>query len=112
MNAENNTQQDQRYNGWTNYATWGVALVLDNDQGTYGYVRERAEEAKDEAERRFQGRPHVTASLLADAIKDFTEELCELGDSADPTMMARQVIMAGLAEVNWREIAENILSES
>ena len=24
---------DKTYNGWSNYATWGVALVLGNDQG-------------------------------------------------------------------------------
>ena len=24
---------DERYNGWKNYDTWGMSLLIDNDQG-------------------------------------------------------------------------------
>lgn len=96
----------QTYNGWTNYATWGVALVLDSDRATYETVRE-------EAQRVSSGVEEYPALMLSDYLKDFTEELCGLEDDEDHlSLMARQVISAGLAEVNWREIAENILSES
>ena len=30
------------YNGWTNYATWNVALWLDNEQGSHFHFVERA----------------------------------------------------------------------
>ena len=52
---------------------------------------------------------------MADWVKDFTEQLCGFEDEEfgipQPSMMASQVIYAGLADVNWDEIAENILSE-
>lgn len=104
------------YNGWTNYATWGVALVLDNDRGTYEAVREMAAESKASAMAKSEERgSHYAALDLADRLKDFTEELCGLeGDeygAPEPSLMAKQVIQAGLAEVNWDEIARNILSE-
>ena len=113
----------QGYNGWTNYATWGVPLVLDNDEGSYRYVRdELVPRCRDEAQRWLVDNPsmrdaltvdEVTRHRLEDALKDYTEELCGLEDDEDRIpLMARQVIAAGLAEVNWREIAENILSES
>ena len=105
---------DAEYNGWTNYATWGVALVLDNDEGTYNEVRERAESLL------AYDHPNVpeiwTADEaarfgLADFLKDYVEDLCGLEDDPGPTLMACQVLQAGLGDVDWDEIARVILSE-
>lgn len=30
---------DKRYNGWTNYETWNVALWIGNDEGLYSLAR-------------------------------------------------------------------------
>lgn len=30
----------ERYNGWTNHATWNVALWIGNDQGLYEMARD------------------------------------------------------------------------
>lgn len=109
----------ETYNGWTNYATWGVALVLDNDETTYNEVRETARAYRDGADLH----DNVTAGIwtaeeavryeLADWIKDYTERLCDDTHLRVPgrSLMASQVIQAGLAEVNWDEIARNVLSE-
>lgn len=111
---------DNTYNGWTNYATWGVALVLDNDEGTYNEVNERAASLS----RNVDLHPNVMSGIwsredairfdLAEHVKDFTEELCGLGGEAyglpEPSMMAQQVIAAGLADVDWQEIADHYLS--
>lgn len=40
----------KEYNGWQNYETWNVALWLDNEQGSYNYWRERAEEIVKDAD--------------------------------------------------------------
>jgi hypothetical protein len=111
---------EQTYNGWTNYATWGVALVLGNDEGTYNESRDRARELKDDAPNHRNVPEIWTAEQaakfeLVDWLKDYVEELCGVGsremDEISPSMMAHQVISAGLADVDWDEIAANILSE-
>lgn len=111
------TEKDKTYNGWTNYATWGVALVLDNDRGTYERAHELAEMVQRDAPASRQVKDGIwTAEQyarfeLADLLKDYTEELCGLDggdeDYPEPTLMARQVIAAGLADVNWEEVAEH-----
>ena len=111
---------DEGYNGWTNYATWGVKLVLDNDYGLYTEVREYVAELRrniDSDSNVLQGiwsKSDAARFRLADWVKDYTEELCGLeSDGLDTAseLMTRQVISAGLAEVDWDEIAANILSE-
>lgn len=111
---------DTTYNGWTNYATWGVALVLHNDQGTHEEVREQAAAfAAGAADHENVAEGIWTAESaarfgLSDWLADFTRELCGLEDcdgTREPSMMAMQVIGAGLADVDWDAIARNILSE-
>jgi hypothetical protein len=111
----------ETYNGWTNYATWGVALVLDNDEGTFTETREQAAAFVSGAPQH----ENVTAGIwtaeqaaqfgMADWLKNYTERLCGLEDCDDgtrePTMMAMQVMQAGFAEVDWDAIAASILSE-
>ena len=115
---------EKTYNGWTNYETWAIALHLNNDEGTYNMVRERAEDLKDGAE-------HIDAVqdgiwtveqavvfTLADWLKDTAETLCGIGDESEdfgipePTLLAMDMIRAALSEVDWSEIATNVLDES
>lgn len=97
---------DETYNGWANYATWGIPLVLDNDQGTYEMCREIVRRTRDEEYR---------TVALADQIKDFTEQLIygndELMAEDQLSVMAQQMIGAGLAEVDWDEIAQHYIEE-
>ena len=32
--------RDESYNGWTNYETWAISLMLNNERGTYESMRD------------------------------------------------------------------------
>ena len=84
------------YNGWSSYETWNVALWLDNDEGTQGYMVDLAQEMRDD---------HV--SVLAESIRAYVEEQApDLGAS-----MFADLLGAALSSVNWREIAEHYLAD-
>lgn len=116
-------QAEQTYNGWTNHATWNVALHLDNDQGTYTMIRERADELKAEAPEH-----HNVPSIwteeeavrfeLADYLEELAKDMAGVGENSEdygmpePSLLAMDLILSALGEVNWDEIARNILSES
>lgn len=109
MNAQ--TTQDTTHEGWTNYATWGVALVLDNEQATHEECRAQARAFVDSADRHDNVPAIWTAQQAAqfgmeDWIQEYVERLCERDGMP---LMAQQLVAAGLAEVNWSEIAQSIL---
>jgi len=101
---------EKGYNGWTNYETWLCALWWDNDQGLYSMRGEQAEElVRDHSpldENDGYGRMEAEIAF-AGWIEDFTKEnlLPEIeGFAAD-------LLNSAVSEINWREIAENWLSE-
>jgi hypothetical protein len=69
-------QDEQRYNGWTNYETWVTALWLDNDQATQEYWQEIACECRDAAPATYQVEEEIwtvdqaACYTLADRLKD------------------------------------------
>ena len=79
------------YNGWTNYETWSVALLLDNDEGSQDYWRDRAEE--------------LDTYELGQELKDEHDEGNPLTGNCD---VFDQLLSAALSEVNWYEVAEHI----
>jgi hypothetical protein len=103
---------EECYNGWTNYATWGVALILGNDQGMEEacatMTRVVAMKVRD-------GEEEYPAMRLAKMIEDFTRELCGQGDNdlgiPEPSLMASQLLGAALSEVNFREIADHYIAD-
>lgn len=88
------------YNGWPNYATWGVAVVTDNDQGLY---QEREEVVANAV---------LTAELsieVDDQIKEWVESRCRNGGDAG---LASQMISAGLSQVDWCALTDAWASEN
>ena len=88
------------YEGWSNYETWAVKLWMDNEEPSYRYWREVAEEI-------ISREPETHRSyVLATRLKDEHEEaLPELqGFAAD-------LLNAAFGEVDWYEIAEDLLDE-
>jgi hypothetical protein len=98
------------YNGWANYETWCVNLWLTNEEPSYHYWREQAEECLREAERRLE--PHLTPregarSALADQLR---EEIAS--DESFPSAgLFGDLLSAALDSVDWAEVADSFLEE-
>lgn len=98
-----------RYNGWTNYETWAVALWIDNERGSHEYWREVARGCWEGA--RADGmfsRQDRARFALADRLKD---ELVEASPLNDDSSLYSDLLNAAISEVNWSEIACSMLTE-
>jgi hypothetical protein len=72
---------DNKYNGWTNYATWRVNLEMFDGSESY---------------------------WTAESAREFVEYLIE---ESTPEGVARDYALAFLSDVNWHEIAEHYQDE-
>lgn len=87
---------DTKYNGWTNYATWRVALEAFDGFDPTDYWDDYETLEKHE---------------LAERLKDNVEELLFYQVSNDTDYSSRLLesyARAFLSDVNWYEIAESI----
>lgn len=83
----------EKYNGWTNYATWRVWLEI-----FYGFnPREYWHDIKD-------------AYDLSLCLKSHLEDIME-HQTGNAEGLAYSYAMAFLSDVNWYEIAEHMLEE-
>jgi len=95
--CEEYMQKKNEYNGWSNYATWRVALEMV-DGASYEYTE--------------CGTKFDTISELAENIKSNCESYLgdEVGGYAEG--LNNGYAMAFLSDVNWYEIAENIAGDN
>ena len=77
------------YNGWTNWATWNVALWVDNKEEYYFARVETAEMVK---------------KWTAEAVEDFVRTIFPEGT---PDMANGVMMVDGLDAVNYEEITEH-----
>jgi hypothetical protein len=75
--------ENEKYNGWTNYETWNIALWVGNDEGAYRHM--------------LANRPY--SANLARRIAE------ELWPDGTPDMKDREGAEA-YDRVNWREIRD------
>lgn len=81
-------------NGWTNYATWRVNLeMFDGFDPVEAWGLERET---------------LTESELAELLKEHAEELVS---ESTPEGLALDYALAFMADVNWYEIASNMLED-
>jgi hypothetical protein len=81
------------YNGWANYATWRVNLEIFDGMSALDIT----------------GRSFPTVSDLKDALKDHAETLIYESGGGDGNI-AVDYALAFLSDVNWWEIANNMLA--
>lgn len=80
----------EKYNGWTNYATWRVNLEMFD-----GSTAEDVTGSRD-----------MSIGELREALKDYAETLIE--ETTQPGL-GRDYAYAFINGVNWHEIAEHML---
>ena len=94
----------KEYNGWTNYETWVVALWMDNERGSQEYWQSIAAELSDPTSPEYIKDENTQKCRVADRLKDEHEEaLPEL------TGFAADLLNAAMSEVDWYEIASNLV---
>jgi len=99
---------DKRYNGWTNYETWAVKLWIDNEEPSYSYWREQAENWQRVPEHYAHDQsPRPPMHSLGAQLKD---EFFNMAPDLGTTVWA-DLLTAALAEVNWDEIAKSMLED-
>ena len=95
------TTDNREYNGWTNYATWRVNLEMF-DGATAGDIMGTGPEGIDRDD---------DARALQAALKEHAELLIEEQATDTPQNLAHAYALAFLSDVDWRSIAEHMLSD-
>ena len=85
----------EKYNGWTNYATWRVNLEMFDGfdiSDYFGDVEERDD-----------------PQYISDAIKAHAEDMVSFDTSGNSFVLS--YALAFMSDVNWYEIAEHLIDE-
>jgi hypothetical protein len=102
---------NEKYNGWTNYATWRVGLEIINDMRLddfgveYHFPTDKSRSYGGEHD----GEDHdmIDTSDLADAMRDYVQDHIEETSEG----VAKDYAFAFLSDVNWYELAEHMIEE-
>jgi hypothetical protein len=105
-----NRDNQHTCNGWTNYETQAVSLRINNEIGSYRFwkgrteVIRREEREKNSSEEEFS---QAAYSRLAEELKAAIHAECEIRNAT----LAADLMSAALAEVDWREIAKDMIDD-
>ena len=99
----------EKYNGWTNYATWRVGLEIINDMrlDDFGVECNFPTDESRSYGRQYDGEDMIDPSDLADAMRSYVEEHIEETSEG----IAKDYALAFLSDVNWYELAEHMIQE-
>lgn len=110
-----------KYNGWTNQATWSVHLWLTNDQGIYNHLMEKIAEIKKNpfyikiGDQKIKRKDEV---VFAEYLKEYVEEMNPLMNSQEwlnfhfeNLGLFIDLLNLALANVEFREIAINLMGD-
>jgi hypothetical protein len=93
---------DEKYNGWTNRATWMVNLWMSNDEGFYREYTEMASRASS------------VGSFAAELEEHFGDTVreCAKSSRAESEAFVNDIMAVGLESVDWDEIATSWYDEN
>lgn len=98
---------DNRYNGWTNYATWCVNLWLTNDQDMTEWAEEIAQQGIDSDQ--IDDRSDMIR-MIADALESMVDEMLDATDIPTAGLLI-DLLRASIGDVDWCEIAESMAGD-
>lgn len=85
-----------KYNGWTNYATWRINLEIFDSMETGDFWG-------------FHDATEDDAYELSNALKEYAEEvICEQSEEG----IARDYALAFISDVDWHSIAKSMIQSS
>jgi hypothetical protein len=88
-NTTTQTETKQTYNGWSNYATWRIALEWFDDYNPDKY--------------------ETNPSELAGILESYVEQTLE--EMTVQSTLVLDYALAFTSDVNWYEIAEHLIEE-
>ena len=93
-------QEQQKYNGWTNYPTWAAKLWIDNDEGLSEEINDIIRDTPND-----YPASGLVQSYLEDAAMDVLEEANVMAS------LMSDLMTYAYSEVNWMEIVEAIRAD-
>ncbi len=97
---------NEKCNGWRNWATWKVALILANDEGYYYMIQEWVEDYA----KRGMTKAQAKAQLAEDIEGMVTEEYEEMISKG--SLMATEIAVSiDWLNIDWERIAETELPD-
>jgi len=113
------------YNGWENYETWVVSLWLGNEEATCALQQELLEQAQNGEVLMGFNEEETIRLTLADLLKEWVKDNSPLADTSRWSIACRctrcgsglfgmysDLLGVGIDEVNWWEIADDIIANS
>ena len=98
----------EKYNGWSNWESFTVALWINNEEGSQDYWIEQGKQALEDAqESKYFTKEEEAVFLLAEELKAFYEDSHEL--TLEHSGLYYDLLMGALQVVDWREVAESLL---
>ena len=94
--------EKEGYQGWSNYETWAFNLWLTNEQSSYEYYKELANELMTE----YDDRKEVIYKL-SDRMKFETEQ----GNPLEEASLFSDLLSYSISKINFDEVAKGFLEE-
>jgi hypothetical protein len=103
----------EKYNGWTNWETWNMALWIGEDHDGEHILLQAREEIADFTDDEVVN-VHEATSSLASWLRDFAEEvyLGHLNKDDIKGPVADAIYHSYLPKVEWYEIAKHYIEEA